>query len=266
MSSNDPTKPNVTPQPSDKLYADWVMKIANAANVEISPETVAIYLEMLKHLSANQIQTAAVHTMNTWGKPGLMPPLAFILDRVPKIMETVDEIHARYQREIEEPEEDKPGFLQDFALRWGTIVFVAGRTLEEETKMYGPQGWVTPEIFKDRALRIYLDFFVNRATQQGIPRTEVEQGIETGKKKKAEYGQQVQTQWKWRNYIEQLTRADQSDQPGLPERSSASPPPTGPDAKQKWVSTMGTTQGWQPKFLSVDSPITRKREPGDDDE
>ncbi len=69
------------PKPHDDYYLGWIVKIAAATNVKLGEATLAVYLERLRQLSAEQITTAANRTIEEWNKPSMMPPLAFILER-----------------------------------------------------------------------------------------------------------------------------------------------------------------------------------------
>lgn len=75
------TRENATPRPHDDYYLGCILKIAAACLVILPEATQAVYLERLRKLSSQQIQTATSRTIEEWGKPSQMPPLAFILER-----------------------------------------------------------------------------------------------------------------------------------------------------------------------------------------
>lgn len=57
----------------------WLIRLAAAVRVELTEKTQAMYLERLIQLSHSQIETACRRVIDTWDKPSLMPPIAYIL-------------------------------------------------------------------------------------------------------------------------------------------------------------------------------------------
>ncbi len=58
-----------------------IVKIASAANVELTEATQAIYVERLIQLTTEQVTEATRRTIEEWSESSKMPPLAFILAR-----------------------------------------------------------------------------------------------------------------------------------------------------------------------------------------
>lgn len=73
------TKTTSLPQKSYLLSC--LLKIAAAANVQITKATQAVYLEQLSQLTGYQIENAVQRTIMEWDKPNMMPPISFILAR-----------------------------------------------------------------------------------------------------------------------------------------------------------------------------------------
>lgn len=55
--------------------------------MELSKETVAVYLYELAHVPAQDFEEVGRRTIREWDQPSKMPPLAFILDRVAAVRE-----------------------------------------------------------------------------------------------------------------------------------------------------------------------------------
>ena len=73
--------PNESMRPHDDYFLGWIRKMAAGASVEIGVSTEAVYLEILRKLSAEQIAEAGHRTIVEWTEPSKMPTLAFILER-----------------------------------------------------------------------------------------------------------------------------------------------------------------------------------------
>lgn len=73
------TKTTSLPQKSYLLSC--LLKLAAAANVQITKATQAVYLEQLSQLTRYQIENAVQRTIMEWDKPNMMPPISFILAR-----------------------------------------------------------------------------------------------------------------------------------------------------------------------------------------
>ncbi len=58
-----------------------MLKIAAAANVKLTEETMAVYLEALIPLEPEALSVATKRTILEWDRPSMMPPIKFILDR-----------------------------------------------------------------------------------------------------------------------------------------------------------------------------------------
>ncbi len=58
-----------------------ILRMASAANVELTEDSQAVYLEQLVTLKPEAIQQAAQRTVREWDRPNMMPPIAFILKR-----------------------------------------------------------------------------------------------------------------------------------------------------------------------------------------
>lgn len=72
----------ISPARAAKEYLlSQIRKIAAAANVGISPETVAVYAAELAKLSQTQLDSAVARTISEWPEASKLPPLKFILDR-----------------------------------------------------------------------------------------------------------------------------------------------------------------------------------------
>jgi len=70
-------------QRSDYAHAG-VLKIAAAMSVELSEATQAVYVESLIRLTSEAFDAAVSRTIREWDRPHMMPPLAFILARIPE--------------------------------------------------------------------------------------------------------------------------------------------------------------------------------------
>ena len=109
--------PNESMRPHDDYFLGWIRKMAAGASVEIGVSTEAVYLEILRKLSAEQIAEAGRRTIVEWTEPSKMPTLAFILERTEARAEnlpTVQEIrtgHGDYAALAAEAAED-PNFAR----------------------------------------------------------------------------------------------------------------------------------------------------------
>ena len=78
-------QPSETPESqvkAAKLYLiSQIKRLAAAANVSMSPETVSVYASELAVLNREQLDAAVSRTIREWDKASMMPPLKFILDR-----------------------------------------------------------------------------------------------------------------------------------------------------------------------------------------
>lgn len=74
-------KTNSTPKLRRDSCLALILKIAAAANVELSEASQAVYLEKLENLSLERMQAATDRTIDEWDKANQMPPLPFILAR-----------------------------------------------------------------------------------------------------------------------------------------------------------------------------------------
>lgn len=86
------------------LVLSSVVKIAAAANVELSKATIAIYVERLGKLSSERIRQATTRTIDDWREASKMPPLSFIIER------------SYLGREAQEVIDDAPRVLSRLAL------------------------------------------------------------------------------------------------------------------------------------------------------
>lgn len=70
-------------RPHRDFVHGWILKIAAAANVELSEATQAVYLEELCRLDRDALAVAGHRTIREWDRPNMMPPIAFITARTP---------------------------------------------------------------------------------------------------------------------------------------------------------------------------------------
>lgn len=78
---SDNTGWTTTPGERMNFLVKSLLKIAAAANVELSKATMAVYVERLSKLSSERIRQATTRTIEDWTEPSKMPPLPFILER-----------------------------------------------------------------------------------------------------------------------------------------------------------------------------------------
>ena len=91
-------KPAPAKMPHD-YYLGLILKMAAAANVELSEATLAVYLERLSKLTKPQMDQATSRTIEEWQESSKMPTLAFILERsyIQPAMVTAQELERRYR-------------------------------------------------------------------------------------------------------------------------------------------------------------------------
>lgn len=71
--------------PSPRLLAKCLVKIAGAFRVELAEQTVAIYAEFLSGYPDAVLIDATRRTIQEWTEPSKMPPLAFITHRADQV-------------------------------------------------------------------------------------------------------------------------------------------------------------------------------------
>lgn len=78
---NPKARPTSLEKTAKAYLLSQIQKLAAAANVALSRETIAIYATELAALTPEQLDLAIGRTVREWDKPSQMPTLAFILAR-----------------------------------------------------------------------------------------------------------------------------------------------------------------------------------------
>src|SRR5262245_35256672 len=80
---NEGSNPQVNKQTA--VLLEWIKKLAAAFRVELTEETLAVYVEQLLPYKQESLEFAFRQCIHEWDKPSLMPPIAFLLERATRI-------------------------------------------------------------------------------------------------------------------------------------------------------------------------------------
>src|SRR5262245_62108882 len=109
-------KPNRTAPSTQKIdfVLAWIVKISSAANVELSEQTQAVYLEYLMRLTDEQLACAGRLTIEEWTEPSKMPPIPFIVERAGRLQEPFINDARRILDRGDKPPDWDPEFAKEF--------------------------------------------------------------------------------------------------------------------------------------------------------